>query len=257
MTAGGTWSSGVTLTDTSTAITNLTAGTLYFVRVSAYNTNGYGPATVAAAIPVKLASAPQNLSAQSTSATSALLLWSAPTDRGGVGVDGYTISYWKTSIPATVYSADQNTPTSNFTVTGLQSNQSYTFKVAARTSAGVGAFSATTSVTLVAAPTTITNLRVISVGNATATIGWNDTIGSANYIVETATSAAPNNWYTALTTGTGATSTVLNGLTNGVTYLVRVTNNDGTGQGPTGAIALTPRTKSSADRKSTRLNSSH
>ena len=94
MTAGGTWSSGVTQTGTTISITNLTAGTLYFVRVSAYNNNGYGPATVVAAIPVKLASAPQNLSAQSTSATSALLLWSAPTDRGGVGVDGYTIKYW-------------------------------------------------------------------------------------------------------------------------------------------------------------------
>jgi len=130
-------------------LTGLTAGTFYFVRVSAYNKNGYGGTQVttpASLNPHEVPSAPTNVALSVTSDSMLTVSWAAPTSNGGDAISGYTCE-WDTTLgfnsgslsphKGTVTVAATYTST---TVELLSASSTYYFRCAARNSMGNGAY---------------------------------------------------------------------------------------------------------------------
>lgn len=127
-------------------IRDLTPGRSYDVRVAAITAVGQGPwSTIASGVPIGPPSAPRSVVA-SARAGSVRLTWSSPATTYGLRVDRYIIqrrtsgsSVW-TTIPTDPYT---NPPMGVLTVPGLRPGTRYYFRVAAVTTAGQGAWSAT------------------------------------------------------------------------------------------------------------------
>ena len=130
-------------------LSGLTAGTFYFVRVSAYNQNGYGGTQVttpASLNPHEVPSAPTNVALSVTSDSMLTVSWAAPTSNGGDAISGYTCE-WDTALgfnsgslsphKGTVTVAATYTST---TVELLSGSTTYYFRCAALNSAGSGAY---------------------------------------------------------------------------------------------------------------------
>ena len=137
-----------------------------------------------------------------------------------------------------------NSSTTNYTLTGLTANATYTFSVQAITDAGTGPASLTATALLKAVASSISSTSITSIGDRTATISWTDpTAGSQNFKVETSTvSGVWNLVADGLTTNTYT----LTALVNGTTYLVRVTNTTSGTQDAAAPVTITPRTSASA-----------
>lgn len=165
-------------------------------------------------------SAPTGLAASGVGATSLTLTWTAATDN--VGVTGYRVRQDGVILAGP-------TPGLSRLITGLTSNTSYTFEVAARDANGNwGAYSSAITQTTatssdVTAPTVPTGLSASSITASGFTVSWaasTDAVGVTGYRV------LLDGVQYALPTGT---SQVVTGRTASVTYGVTVQARDAAG----------------------------
>ncbi len=127
-------------TATTYKVTGLVNGTRYYFRVLATNGAGTGaPSNVAAATPRTVPGPPSGLLA-TPHTRSVALTWSAPVT-GGAAIMDYVIQRSVNGVTWTTV-ADGVSTSRSYTVSGLSSNITYRFRVAARNAAGTGAFSA-------------------------------------------------------------------------------------------------------------------
>jgi chitodextrinase len=178
--------SGATTTFTDTG---LKSGATYFYFVQAFNAVGGSPnSNEVSAVPgtadTTAPSAPQNLAASGTTATSTSLSWTASSDN--VGVTGYDVLRGGTTIATVVGTG--------YPTTGLSPSTTYSFQVKARDAAGnLSAASNTVTVTTPAAggggptnlalgqPTTASSIENAGTAAAKATDGVGTTRWSSAF----------------------------------------------------------------------------
>ena len=155
-------------TPSSYIISGLTSTTAYSISIIATNVTGSSTSSVIA-ITTATAS-PTNLSANSITANSAIITFTAP-----VGVTNGSFF--------TLYAGGQligsiNYPNSSFNLTGLNSNTIYPFTITATNSNGTSIASNILYVTTL--PSIPTNITVISATTSTIIISFTDTTGNAS-----------------------------------------------------------------------------
>jgi hypothetical protein len=229
-------------TTTSFTVDGLTNGIRYSYRVAAQNELGLGAWSTAQATPVWLPAAPEDVTATVGPNTGL--------DRGEVGVS------WSPAVdngaPVTDYllemSADGETWTAvddgvstatAFKVRGLDDATSYQFRVAALNGLGQGPWSlpidATTPTVKPAAPSGLVAWVPAPWRSGTMNLTWSapeDDGGSAitDYVIERSTDGVE--WTAVVDGESTATSSTVDGLTNGSSYSFRVAaiNTAGTGE---------------------------
>jgi CotH protein/lamin tail-like protein/fibronectin type III domain protein len=180
---------------------------------------------------------------------SATVTWTAPGSDGGSPLTGYQVRVLDSTGTQVGALQPAGAGVTSLTVSGLTNGTAYRFQVAATNSVGTGAYSATSNavtptgaVTAPGAPT----IGNVSPGNASATVRWTapaSTGGAAitGYQVRVV-NAAGSQVGTLRSAGSGATSLVVTGLTNGTAYRFQVaaTNSAGTGAYSALSSAVTP-----------------
>lgn len=159
---GSTWSTFAHSPSTATTATvdGLTGGTSYLFRVAAVNGSGAGGfSTSASATPLVLVPAAPTTLVATPANSSVALSWAAPTSNGGSPVIDYTVQF--SANGGSTWSTFAHSPSvaTSATVTGLVNGTAYTFRVAAKSAAGQGAFSASALATpsIPVAPNTVAN----------------------------------------------------------------------------------------------------
>ncbi len=158
------------------AVTGLTAGTVYYYRVQAYNAAGYsgysGIITNWTILQQPTALAASGLAATSfqanwttVSGATNYLLYVSPTNSFSSYVSGYGPRY------AGIVS--------NCAVTGLTQGQTYFYRVRAQNQSGTSGYSSTISTTLVAAAPVMTASTNVTTTSYDA--NWNPTTGATSY----------------------------------------------------------------------------
>ena len=189
-------------------------------------------------------SAPQVSSASGTGISGSVsLTWNAPASNGGTVVTGYKVDAVNQTTSATsldVCPASDTSPALSCTVTGLTNLDAYTFRVAAISPVGTGAFSASSNVAtpyanVSGAPTGI----VATASNDAALISWTapaNNGGSAitGYEVFALDTTSSTLTIDACPSSTSSTTTNCNvtGLVNGDTYVFGVAAINAIGTGP-------------------------
>ncbi|MBT0774216.1 fibronectin type III domain-containing protein [Kineosporia sp. J2-2] len=162
------------------------------------------------------------------------LRWKAPTSTGGAAISDYIVQYRLSSVSSWSTFADGTSTTLAATVTGLTNGSAYTFQVAAKNSAGTGAYSSTVSATPAAtAPGAPTGVGVVS-GAGQLNVSWTAPASSggtaiSDYVIQYKLVSA-SSWTTFADGTSTSTSAVVKPLTNGSSYDVRVAavNSSGT-----------------------------
>ena len=124
---------------TTEVVTGLTNGKAYTFRVAAHNAKGTGKQSVAsAAVTIGVPGAPANVSAFAGNGQ-ATVTWSAANGAGSA-ITGYIVTplIGAAPQPATTFASNATSEA----VTGLTNGKSYSFRVRARSSVGIGANSA-------------------------------------------------------------------------------------------------------------------
>ncbi len=226
--------------------TGLTNGTKYFFKVTAVNGVGEGPVSnEASATPATVPDAPSGLFAVAGN-TQVVLNWDAPSN-GGSAITSYNI-YEGTSPGGETFLQGTGSTATTFTLTGLTNGTTYYFQVTAVNGVGEGpAFNqvSATPATLPGAPTglsaTSSDTQVVLNWTAPASNG-----GSAitSYNIYEGTSSGGETFLES--TGSGAPTFTVTGLTNGTKYFFKVTAVNGVGEGPISSEAsATPATVAS------------
>jgi hypothetical protein len=236
---------GATCTSTGATSCNiqpLTNGVAYTFTVTATSSVGTSnPSTPSAAV-TPTAAPPSSTAPEAPTSViavpgdgSAQVSWTAPANDGGTPITGYTVTADPSGATCT------STGVTSCVVSSLTNDVAYTFTVTATNSVGTGpASTASAAVTPTAAPPSSTApdapTAVTAVpGDGSAQVSWtapaNDG-GAAitGYIVTTNPSGAT-------CTSTGATTCVVQPLTNGDPYTFTVTATNSVGQGPSSAAS--------------------
>lgn len=232
---------------TSATITGLTNGTSYTFRVSAVNSIGTSPTSIASSsvTPRTTAGAP-SFSSITVSDSQATLNWLAPGSNGGAPITDYYIEYRAGSGSWSSWSHTASISTTA-TITGLTNGTSYTFRVSAINAVGTGPSSTIstsyTPASVPGAPTSVTGTR----GNGQVSISWtapasNGGATISDYLVEYL--AASGTWTTWSHPASSANTATVTGLTNGTSYTFRVSaiNSVGTGIASLVSSAVIPAT---------------
>ena len=207
-------------------VTGLTNGTSYSFKVRAKNLiAGAGPASnEATAVPVTVPSAPQSLSATAGNAK-VTLDWTAPASDGGNAIQAYEFRYQEGSGSfttwATVPGSDVNTTT--HTVRNLTNGTVHTFEVRAATASHKGVSASATATPMAVRPdkpsvTVESRPEALSVSWTVSDNGGSDITEYQVQWKSGSGSFGTSNQQTGLTT----TSTLIESLTNGTDYDVRV-----------------------------------
>ncbi|MTA27758.1 MAG: hypothetical protein F2562_02745, partial [Actinobacteria bacterium] len=244
---GSTWTSLVTntgSTSTNAVLNSLVNGQTYVVRVVPLTAIGAGvPSTGVVVTPRGGANAPTSLNIV-TGSNSAIITWTAPSADGGSPITGYRIAASTDGGNSfSVLVANTGSAATGHTVTGLVNGAPMIVKVAAITAFGVGTLSAASAVFTPSAPPSAPRSLSVVGGNTTATVTWTapaTTSGApvSGYEIESSSDGG----VTWSTVSTSATSPYLmSGLTNGITYLVRVSAVNVAGVGtPSSMVTVTP-----------------
>ena len=199
------------------------------------------------AVPTK-PGAPARLTT-STTLNSIDLSWNVPESNGGDAITGYTVQYttasnteWETHLDGT---ADDATPSTTTTITGLTHTTEYTFRVAAVNRIGQGTYSANVTDTTKAAtvPGVPTAITIIDTTINSLLVAWSDPSDDGGstiigYTVDYAV-APSGTWQTqdsALVNNDTKNSTIT-GLTPNTEYNFRVAAVNSVGQGAYSANA--------------------
>ncbi len=230
--------------DTTTPIgtMNLVPGTNYTFRVEAFNAIGQSLlSNNASATPLGLPGAPTGLNAAAGNAQ-VPLGWTAPSNTGGTVITDYLIEYSSDGGGTWSIFSHGASASTTATVTGLTNGTAYTFRVSAISSVGTGAASATASATpavSASVPAAPTGLNATA-GDTQASLSWTAPFsdgGAAitDYLIEYSSDGG-GTWSTFIHAASTATTATVTGLTNGTSYMFRVSAINSVG---TGAVSST------------------
>lgn len=234
-------------TNGSSALAN---GTTYSVQIRAVNSAGAGNASLTTtATPVTVPTAPLSVVATPGNA-SISLNWSAPTSNGGATITDYEVEY-STNGGSTWFSFINGTSAAtSASITSLTNGTSYTFRVSAVNSEGMGVASVwSTSVAPRTVPTAPTGLTLVA-GAGSISASWTAASSGGStitdFVVEYSTDGS--SWTTFNDGLSTSTSTTITGLTNGTAYYVRVSavNVAGESTAVVSGSTATPKTTPSA-----------
>ena len=197
--------------NTSVSITGLSGGTTYTWRVRSKNTSSgltsdWASSSFTTLVP--LPSAPTGLTS-TPSTDGASLAWA-----GVPGATSYEIEVdTRSNMNSPIWTG--TSATASVSVTGLQSGTQYYWRVAARNTAGLGAYSSVANFTTTSAPPpTPTGLAATSITSTGATLSWNSVAGATSYDYEVVGTDKSGN--------TSNTTVDISGLSGGTTYTWRV-----------------------------------
>ena len=222
---------------TTLTLTGLTNGGTYSFRVAATNSVGTGPYSTTNTVVAGTPTAPA-FPLWQPGDTTAKVAWLA----GGANGSPIT-AYVITPYIGSVAQAPQtfNTAATSDIVTGLTDGTTYTFKVAAVNAVGTGPQAATATSLIEGTPTTPV-FPSAQTANASAKVGFGASTANGSPItgyvitpVAGTTVGAPQ------TFNSTATTEIVTGLTNGVTYTFRVAAMNARGTGPyatTGSVKI-------------------
>ncbi|GHU71586.1 hypothetical protein FACS189450_07840 [Spirochaetia bacterium] len=225
----GTYTSIGTSATTSYGDTGLSAGTIYYYKVSAVSTYGESAQSSYASSKTK-PEAPTGVSAASLSDSSIQITWNSVG-----GADTYNV--YRAASSEGTYTSVGTSSTSSYTNTGLSSNTTYYYKVSAYNAGGESVLSSETSAaTQIAVPS---GLSATALSSSSIQVTWNSVGGASSYTVYRAASAAGT--YTSVGSST-TTSYTNTGLSGGVTYYYTVSAAGVNGEGAQSmyAAATTP-----------------
>jgi Fibronectin type III domain len=224
-------------TGPSTVITGLVNGQTYSFKVSAHNLAGSGAwsetVTAAPSAAQTVPDAPSGLVATPGNAQVSMS-WKAPTSNGGAAIDYYIVYQNGIDIAHTTLTTK--------TVSGLINGISYTFKVAAHNSVGLGSQSAPVTCVPLTIPGTPGGLSA-DPGNGRVSLGWSAPSSNGGAVID---------YYIVYRNGTDiahqtTNGQIVTGLTNGVSYTFTVAAHNAAGNGPqSSGVAATPITAKTA-----------
>ncbi len=217
-------------TSVNLTLSGLAPGTHYLVRTAAVNRAGNSEFTYLTdgfATLTGPAQKPRSLATDRVDTTSLRLTWELPESNGGLPITDYRVEV--SGNGGTTWTAVTHTPSNSigFLVNTLSKGKTYKFRVAAVTSAGIGAYSdvitATTTVSVPAAPTSLTVRGITGNGVGLTWKAPTDNGGSPiyDYQIEVAR-AGSDNWVMVDHPESIAKTYGVNGLAPGVAYQVRV-----------------------------------
>ena len=241
---GATWTTrSPAATSSPLTIAGLANGTTYQVRLRAVNAAGAGAASAAlSATPAVPPSATTpdapTLDSVAVGDGSVFLIFSSPASDGGAAISNYEYSTnngaaWTARIPA----AD----TSPLAIAGLTNGTTYSVRLRAVNSAGVGTASNAASATPFTVPGA-PSIAGVTPGNATVAVAFSAPASDggaaiANYAYSTDGGAT----WTARSPAATASSVTITGLTNGMTYQIKLRAVNAAGAGSaSGAVSATP-----------------
>ncbi len=211
-------------------VSGLTNGITYTFYVKAVNAAGIGsPSAPVSVIPYTVPSEPLNVRALAGNAYIDMS-FSEPASAGGSPIQYYIIS----DLSGTITATGSNSP---IKISGLTNGRTYTYKVAAVNSSGTGSYSTDVSAIPYTIPGDLQNV-LSTIGNSSVSIAFtiNDTGGSPILYYALSTDSAGNNVYTSTT----SSPLILNGLTNGTTYIYYLCAVNIAGRGTRTLIVFTP-----------------
>lgn len=187
---------------------------------------------------------PLNVSVASTNAS---LSWSAPSSAGDAAISDYSIQYSTDGTHWSSFAHTASTATSA-TITGLTNGISYYFRVAGVNAWGTGSYEtyaySLAPGSLPGAPTSLAGIyRDGSVALTWSAPSSNGGSPIRDYTIEYSSNSG-STWDTFSRVSSTATSETVTGLTNGTSYIFRVSavNDPGTGTPSTSSSAVTPKT---------------
>ena len=208
-------------TGTSTAITGLTNGTAYDVRIRVTNAVGSSAWSASATSTPQAVPATPTVPTVTRGNTQLEVSWTAPDDNGS-SITDYDVQY-KTSSDTTWTDHTFTGTGTSTTITGLTNGTSYDTRVRATNAVGSSQWSPVAEGTPATVPTA-PDPPTLTVGHAQLGVAWTAPVtGGApitNYDVQYAV-AGTSSW-TELNLVGSSTSTTITGLTNGTAYDVRV-----------------------------------
>ncbi|MEI7883106.1 MAG: fibronectin type III domain-containing protein, partial [Actinomycetota bacterium] len=156
--------------------------------------------------------------------TQASLSWNAPTQSGGADVTDYVVEYSSNSGSTWTVFADGVSTSTSATVTGLANGTMYQFRVKAVSSGGTSEASSTATA-IVGVPSAPTSLSATPLG-LSVRLSWTAPTqngGSAitDYVAQFSADSGAT-WSTFSDSVSTSTTTTVTGLTNGLTYQLRV-----------------------------------
>jgi phosphodiesterase/alkaline phosphatase D-like protein len=219
---------------TSVSITGLTANTLYYYRIRAYNVSGTSTNsnTISTTTLINPPSAPVTTSATNITQTGFSANWGSTSTATGYQLDVSTNNSFSTFISG--YSNRNVGNVTSFSVTGLSSNTIYYYRVRATNAGGSSVNSSTISVTtLPDIPPAPSANSASAIVQTSFTAAWNSAVRATGYRLDVAT----NSGFTTLVTGYNnkdignLLSTSVTGLSAKTIYYYRVKayNSGGTG----------------------------
>jgi len=208
------------------SVNGLAPGTTYLIRVAAVNAVGQSEyLTGSVTTLTTTANAPKSLLASGVANSSLVLGWGLPDSNGGSGITDYQVEVTSNGANSWTVIPHAASNRLGFNVSNLLSGRTYQFRVAAVTSAGLGAYSNAITVTTSGGvtPNAPASLKVGTVKTNAASVSWSAvTVTSkvSNYVVDVSTDGSI--WTSVSKKVSTSTSLTLSGLKLGTTYQVRV-----------------------------------
>ncbi|MEO0313207.1 MAG: hypothetical protein RL140_437 [Actinomycetota bacterium] len=211
---------------TSYNVSGLAPKTTYQVRIQAKNSIGFSEYLTNSFTTLSTTpSAPQNVTVTEVGYVKASLVWQNPSTNGGFSISDYQIQYstggsvWKTISHSKLTSR-------KFTVEGLKPGVSYSFRLAAVNSKGIGDYSESLNLTTLARVQGAPKSLAVSNSSNSIQIKWVDAklseaTPTLDYIIEYSTDGAT--WQTVSKPVSASTKLTISGLLSKTFYFFKIT----------------------------------